>query len=440
MGVNGRILKECNRANMDRGVTPGRVEYHMFFRNIEGHLLMSGSNAGNISMLADMVCDYASRGDGLPMILLSGRRKLLEALKDRQSRGYISRLEISAPSSKNYHPMYGMSAQQINRLMTAAGEEMGCGAIMDKVSLYAYAVIDIVAAKYPVSLPALSAILKEDDDTIASFAVQMGMSNVTVDNILGNHEAGIMFRRIVWRMEETFENVSFPKSDTKYSFQTGWHQDGAVMAFYQISSRQRLLNAYLKEELYAVLMQTPRLRVILDEVSFPEEGDELLAYLMQMKRQGTIELIVSSQNVKEMLHGIRLDFGNVCLFQHAAAGAFEDISRDLFGTYQYHYPTCSQGRPPAVFFTLERDMHWHIGTEERLKIRAEDLYPVRRFFGCSSDHMAVKTTNSCEIYLVPVSEFFSCRLSGNSFPQSVSPALQDSPPQKLSDLRKTVLE
>ncbi len=423
MGVSGRIVKECNRANMDRGVSLGRVDYHMFFRNIEGHLLMSGRNAGNIGMLADMVCDYAAKDEQIPTILLTGRLKLLEALKERQSKGYIDRLEISAPSSRNYHPMYGMSAQQVNRLMIAAGEEMGCGAVMDKVFLYASSVIDIVSTKYPVSLPALSAILKEDDDAIASFAVQIGMSNVTVDNILGNHEAGIVFRRIVWRMEETFENVSLPENDTGYSFQTGSQRDGAVMAFYQISGSQKLMNAYLKEELYAVLMRQPKIRMILDEVSFPEEGDELLACLMQMKRQGMIELIVSSENAKEMLHGVGLDFGNVCLFQHSTTGAAEDISREVFGTYQYHYPVCSQGRPPAVFFTLEKDMHWHIGTEERLKIRAEDLYPTRGFFGCSSDYMAVKTTNGSGIYLVPVSEFFGGRLAKNVFPQSVRPAL-----------------
>lgn len=195
MGVNGMVVRECNKANMDRGVSTGRVDYHTFFRNINGHLLMSGTNAGNIPMLADMACDYAARGDRIPTILLTGHLKLLEALKDRQSLGYIEHLAISGPSSRNFHPMYGMSTQQINRLIAAAGEEMGCGAILDKVFLYAASAINITSARYPVSLPALSALLKEDDDAIASFAGEMGMSNVTVDNILGNREAGIMFRR-----------------------------------------------------------------------------------------------------------------------------------------------------------------------------------------------------------------------------------------------------
>lgn len=412
MGVNRMVVRECKKANMDRGVSAGRVDYHTFFQNISGPLLMSGINAGNLPMLADMACDYAARGDRIPTILLTGHLKLLEALKDRQSQGYLEHLAVSGPSSRNFHPMYGMSTQQSNRLIAAAGEEMGCGAILDKVFLYAASAIDITSARYPVSLPALSALLKEDDDAIASFAGEMGMSNVTVNNILGNHEAGIMFRRMIERMEEAFENVFLPGSNTKYNFQSGCQGDTAVMAFYQISGSQRLMNAYLKEELYAVLKQTPRIRVILDEVSFPEEGDGLLAFLMQMKRQGMVELIVTSKNVKEMLHDAKLDFGNVCLFRHSAQGAAEDISRELFGTYQYHYPVCSPGRPPAVLFTLQKDFHWHIAAEERLKIRAEDLYPVRRLFGSSSDHMAVKTTNSSEIYLVLVSDFFAPASAG----------------------------
>lgn len=416
MGVNGMVMKECNKANMDRGVSVGRVDYHMFFQNIDGHLLMSGTNAGNINLLADMTCDYAARADWMPTILLTGRSRLLDVLKERQSQGYIERLAIFGPSSRNFHPMYGMSAQQINRLIAAAGEEMGCGAILDKVFLYAASAIDITSARYPVSLPALSALLKEDDDAVASFARQMGMPDVTVDNILGNHEAGIMLRRIIERMEETFENVFLPGNNTKYNFQRGCQGETRAAAFYQNSSNQRLMNAYLKEELYAVLKQTPRIRVILDEVSFMEEGDGLLAYLMQMKRQGTIELVVSSENVKEMLHGTGLDFENVCLFQHSTTGATDDISRELFGIYQYHYPICSPGRPPAVFFTLRKDIHWHIASEERLRIRAEDLYPVRGLFGCSSDRMAVKTTNSSEIYLVPVSEFFAPANAGYHLP------------------------
>ena len=50
--------------------------------------------------------------------------------------------------------------------------------------------------KYPVSLPALSALLLEDDDRIAGYALTLGLNNMVTDVILANHEAGICLRRI----------------------------------------------------------------------------------------------------------------------------------------------------------------------------------------------------------------------------------------------------
>lgn len=404
MSNKGRIMRVCDDANMVRRVCMGKTDHNTFFRNVHGHLLISGIGAGDPAMLGDMVCEYAARKD-MPVIILTSRPQFLHYLQERQRSGMANGIMVSAPDSLNYHPMYGMTVQQIRRLLTIAGEEAGYGSMMDRILLYAAAVIDIVAAKYPLSLPALSALLKEDDDFIASFAGQMGMSNVTADNILGDHEAGIMLRRIIEHIEEAFEGVACSGSDTKYNFQSGSRGNVSVMAFYQISSDQRLMNAYLKEELYAALKRVPKLRVILDETLFLGESDELMAYLIQAKRQGKIELIASSENVKAMLPGVSLDFGNICLFQHANAIVTEELSRDVFGTYQFHYPVCVAGRPPAVLITLKTDMHWQISTEERLRVRAEDLYARQRVFGTSGDHMAVKTTANSNIYLIPVGEF-----------------------------------
>lgn len=404
MSNKGIIMRECDKANMVRRVCTGKVDHNTFFRNIHGHLLISGAEAGDVTMLGDMVWEYAARKD-MPTIILSSRLEFLHYLQQRQRGGMGNRIMVSAPDSLNYHPMYGMTTHQIRRLLTIAGEEVGCGGMMDRILLYAASVIDIVAAKYPVSLPALSVLLREDDDFIASFANQMGMSNVTANNILGDHEAGILLRRIIEHIEEAFEGVACSESDTKYNFQSGSRGNVSVMAFYQVSSNQRLMNAYLREELYAALKKAPRLRVILDEALFLDESDELLHLLVQTKRQGKIELIVCSENVKAMLPGVSLDFGNICLFQHANAIATEELSGDVFGTYQYHYPVCVAGRPPAILITLKRDMHWQISTEERLKIRAEDLYARQRVFGTSGDNMAVKTTANHNIYLIPVREF-----------------------------------
>ena len=49
--------------------------------------------------------------------------------------------------------------------------------------IYTAALLDIVAAKYPVSLPAMAGLLQEDDDVISEVAMECGLSNVVVDNI-----------------------------------------------------------------------------------------------------------------------------------------------------------------------------------------------------------------------------------------------------------------
>lgn len=65
------------------------------------------------------------------------------------------------------------------------------------------------------------------------------------------------------------------------------------MAAYVCSFNQHLMNTYLKEELYCTLKRVPRIRVILDEMPFEGENDELLKYLLTVKQQGKVELILS---------------------------------------------------------------------------------------------------------------------------------------------------
>lgn len=408
MSNKGFIIKECERANMARRVCAGKVDCNTFFGNVRGHLLMSGIEVNDIGMLGDLICEYAARRD-MPTIVLAGHYELLKHLAERQQNGGVAGIMISEPDSRNYHLMYGMSNQQINRLISLAGEEKGYRGAMDGVLSYAAALLNIVEVQYPASLPALSALLKEDDDCIASLASQMGLSNVIANNILGNHEAGIVLRRIVEHLEEVFEGVALSDNETKYNFQSGCQGGVPVMAFYQVSNNQKLMNAYLKEELYGALKRVPKLRVILDEVLFLDERDELLTYLLQMKRQGKVELIALSENVKNMLPGAALDFGNICLFLHANTTAMEDISKDLFGTYPYHYPVCVAGGPPAMIMTLKKDKHWHADKEDRLRIREQDLCGEPQLFGNSCEKMAIKTTSNNNIYLVPVKEFMIYR-------------------------------
>lgn len=398
------IIRECERVNATRRVCTGSIDYHNFFRNIHGDLLISGKGAGERTMITDLVCEYFSKGD-LPTIVLSSDIDLFRSLQERLAAGTIACVMISGPSTRNYHPMYGMSSQQILRFVRMAGEELGYGVLMDQVLVYTAAVLNIVSTRYPASLPAMTTLLKEDDDFISTLAEQMGLTNVIADNIRGNYEAGIVLRRICERLEEVFEEVYNTGNDTRYNFQRGVQEKVAIMAYYHISCNQALMNSYLKEELYSTLKYVPKIRLILDEAVFVDETDELLNYIFQMKRQGKMELVVVSKNVKDSMFGMAVDLKNICLFQHDNFMITEAISRELFGTYLYHYPVPVAGKPPAAIFTFKKDVHWQIATEERLRVRAEDLHGNENLFGRKTDYLAVKTMANENIYLIPAEVF-----------------------------------
>ena len=127
---------------------------------------------------------------------------------------------------------------------------------------------------------------------------------------------------------------------------------------------------------------------------------------MQLKRQGRIELIVISQNVKESMKGnAGLDFANVVLFQHGTPAATEEISKALFGTYQYHKPMPNAVKPPALLFTFQRAVNWQIQSEERLRVRSEDLSARPVIFGRQSDYLDVKKTANNNIYFIHTADF-----------------------------------
>ena len=154
------------------------------------------------------------------------------------------------------------------------------------------------------------------------------------------------------------------------------------------------------------MKDVPKIRILLDEMEFADENDELMRYIMQLKRQGRIELIVISQNVKESMKGnADLDFANVVLFQHGTPTATEEISKALFGTYQYHKPMPNAVKPPALLFTFQRAVNWQIQSEERLRVRSEDLSARPGICGRQSDYLAVKTTANNNIYFIHTADF-----------------------------------
>lgn len=405
MSNKGMIINECERMNAARRVLEGRVDSTSFFRNIRGALLITGVEAGNQAMVLDLFCSGLDRND-MPTILLTSHPDLMAAIQQKVRAHEINCVMTSCPTDKNYHPFYGMSAQQILRFVRMTAEEMGYGILTDQVMIYAAAVLNVVAAKYPVSLPAIVKLLNEDDDFISEFALQSGLSNVIADNIRANHEAGIVLRRLFERLEEIFEDVYTPGSDTKYNFQSGAKGNVAGMVMYACSGNQRIFNSYLKEEIFHTLKRVPRVRIILDEMEFVDENDELMQYLMQTRRQGKIELMMVSQNVREAMHGnAELDFPNVVLFHHGTPAATDDLSRNLFGSYQYHYPVPVAGNTPHILVSFKRAVHWQSQAEERLRVRSQDMYAKPGLFGRSSDYLAVKTTANANVYLVHTSDF-----------------------------------
>lgn len=405
MGNKGMIINECERMNAARRVFEGRVDSASFFRNIHGDLLISGVEAGNHAMVLDLFCSGLEKND-MPTILLTSHPELMTAIQQKISAHEIDCVMTSCPANKNYHPFYGMSARQILRFVRMTAEEMGYSILTDQVMIYAAAVLNVVATKYPVSLPVIVKLLNEDDDFISEFALQSGLSNVIADNIRANHEAGIVLRRLFERLEEIFEDIYTPGSDTKYNFQSGAKGNLAGMAMYACSSNQRIFNSYLKEEIFHTLKRVPQIRIILDEMQFVDEHDELMKYLMQARRQGKIELMMVSQNVRETMHGdAELDFPNVVLFHHGTPAATDNLSRDLFGSYQYHYPVPVAGDTPHILVSFKRAVHWQPQIEERLRVRSQDMYARPGFFRGTSDYLAVKTTANANVYLIRTSEF-----------------------------------
>lgn len=405
MSNKGMIINECERMNAARRVLEGRVDSASFFRNIRGDLLITGVDAGNQAMVLDLFCSGLERND-MPTILLTSHLDLMTAIQQKVSAHEIDGVMTSCPADKNYHPFYGMSAQQILRFSRMTAEEMGYGILTDQVMIYAAAVLNVVAAKYPVSLPAIVKLLNEDDDYISEFALQSGLSNVIADNIRANHEAGIVLRRLFERLEEIFEDIYTPGSNTKYNFQSGAKGNVAGMAMYACSGNQRIFNSYLKEEIFHTLKRVPRVRIILGEMEFVDENDELMQYLMQTRRQGKIELMIVSQNIREAMHGnAELDFPNVVLFHHGTPAATDDLSRDLFGSYQYHYPVPVAVNTPHIFVSFKRAVHWQSQSEERLRVRSQDMYARPGVFNRTSDYLAVKTTTNANVYLIHTSDF-----------------------------------
>ena len=239
-------LRECERRNLTlRRVSPEKVDHNTYFENIRGNLLISGLEAGHAGLLSDLAeCCYR-KGD-LPTILLTSRQELLSELKRRKSSGRMREAVISEPGSRDYHPMYGMSIQQIGRIAAAAGEELGFRLLNDRIVLYIQAVMNVVAKRYPVSFQAIYQLLRMDDDYIAELAEEEGLPMSVTDQILGNREAGCAARRVMEYLEETFGLIAESSADTGYNLQSGAGRRVPLMAIWPVSYTHLTLPTILR--------------------------------------------------------------------------------------------------------------------------------------------------------------------------------------------------
>ncbi|MFR5701563.1 MAG: hypothetical protein ACLUD0_06640 [Eubacterium ramulus] len=222
--------------------------------------------------------------------------------------------------------------------------------------------------------------------------------------------AGIVLRRIYGKLEEVFEEVYTPGSDTGYSFATGIRDHGRLFAFYTASRDYQILNTCLKEELYNCLKQGTRLRVILDEMIFENEEDELLRYLLREKMQGRIELMFLAQNpVKWLPEAARSGICQCCDVSTADTCCYRSGVRTIIQYLSVHFPAPTAGTPPHLLFTFQKAVNWQIQSEQRLRVQSNDLYQTPSRWGPVVDYLAVKTMESDNIFSGSVGRFYAVR-------------------------------
>ena len=81
MGNREIVARECDRANMVRRVCMASVDDRTFFHEISGPLMISGLPAGEITLVGDLICEYAARND-MPTVVLTGRPEILGYLSN----------------------------------------------------------------------------------------------------------------------------------------------------------------------------------------------------------------------------------------------------------------------------------------------------------------------------------------------------------------------
>lgn len=134
MSNKGMIIRECEHLNSARRVLEGRIDCDMFFRSICGDLLITGMEAGNKEMVLSLVRACMEKRD-VSTIVLTSHQELAALIQQDQNRRKSGAVRVSWPAEKNYHPFYGMSAQQMLRFVCMTAEEMGYSSMAGQVMI-----------------------------------------------------------------------------------------------------------------------------------------------------------------------------------------------------------------------------------------------------------------------------------------------------------------
>lgn len=391
--------------NMARNVCNGWTDHNSLFKDLQGSLLMSGVHACDSGLVLDMVKNFMDRQD-MSTILLTSQGRLLGRLAFEQEKGTMQGVVISRNDNKNFCPMYGMNHAQIRYLIRVAAESMGCSEQTDRLLTYLDVILEIVSKRYPVCLQTISNLLQSDNEFIYNQALAEGVGRTRSLVVLERAEEGATLRKIIRMMEDNFSDVASQSLDGTYNFMKGVDEGIPLMAFYQPCEDQKIMNTYLKEEIHTILKKVPKIRVILHNAVFTGDSHGLLEYLVQAKERGQVELVVCTKNVLETFKKTPVKFPNICMFRHGVDIQEEArILDQTFGRYTHYYPKMQNGKIPAVIYRIFCKAEWIMMTENRLRVRPEDLICYDEALNAETELLAVKTAKNIKIRLVPVTGF-----------------------------------
>lgn len=357
-----------------------------FFKRCRGSVLVTGAAADHRIFARQMAWLCTQRRDA-PSVILTEHRDLAV---------YLSRTDTLVFSTEHpsYEPFYGLTREDILQIIAETARHLGYEKI-GEIRVCAEGFLNILRCENPMTLVSIYQLLAYSDEQIAAYGESIHASAYDCESILADPVSFSLLRSTVNYLASIFQGLC--TGDTHRSLLTPPHETYGSMIICFSPDDVFVANTVLKTEIHALVRQCGRVRVMLDEPIFKGESDPLLDYLIRAQRERRIELFVTSRDALSSMYGNINAFDNVIFSRHATAGRTEEISRQLFGTYQHHYPVRNGG------FIHHYRM---VQAEEKARISADELYHLG-LFQSSFDMAAVSLAAEDSVYLVSLSELAS---------------------------------